>query len=256
MGNSKTEKTPDAGGVPGSGLEGQVQAVGDQCLLVSFGTQVNPQTNAKVQAFIEAMLAEPLPGVMDIAPAFTTVALQYDPMHWMGEGVAPTAYEAVAQAVQARMAKIRLGAQRPGRVIELPVCYGGDYGPDLDSVAEQCGMTTAEVIALHGATEQPIYTFFFAPGQPFAGMLDARLHLPRLKTPRTRVPAGSVAIANGLTCIYPVEIAGGWRLIGRTPWRMFDLDRDPPTRLQLGDRVKFVPISAAQFDDEAWQVWA
>ncbi|CAM4049168.1 5-oxoprolinase subunit PxpB [Bordetella bronchialis] len=224
----------------------RIDPVGDRCLLVTLGDEVDARTNRAVQALAADLLAEPPPGVIDVVPAFTTVALHYLPQAYAGQ--AGTPFECLSAILRERLRRGVPDILGESRVVEIPACYGGVHGPDLDEVARRCGLSTAEVIALHGASPLVIYTFFFAPGAPFAGGLDPRLAVPRRATPRTEVPAGSVAIANGLSMIYQLAMPGGWNLIGRTPWNLFDLERDPPVRLRLGDRLRFVPISPAEFD--------
>lgn len=134
------------------------------------------------------------------------------------------------------------GTDQAGALIEIPVAYGGEYGPDLETVAEARGLTVGEVIALHSGTEYLCYMIGFMPGFPYLGKLPDPLRTPRLSTPRTRVAAGSVAIADAQTGIYPRESPGGWNLLGRTAVRLFDPDADPPSLISPGDRVRFVPI--------------
>lgn len=224
----------------------RIDPVGDRCLLVTLGDEVNPDVNRSVLALASHLLANPLEGVIDVAPAFTTVALHYLPQTYAGRSASP--YACLAAQVEERLRRGIPDIDTGSRVVEIPACYGGAYGPDLDEVAARCGLTTKEVIALHGDSPLVVYTFYFAPGTPFAGGLDPRLTVPRRATPRTEVPAGSVAIVNGLSMIYQLAMPGGWNLIARTPWNLFDLARDPPSRLRLGDRLRFVPVSPAEFD--------
>jgi inhibitor of KinA len=224
----------------------RIDPVGDRCLLVTLGDKVDAKLNRAVQALAAHLRADPLDGVIDVVPAFTTVALHYLPQAYAGRASSP--YDCLAARVGDRLRRGIPDIDTGSRVVEVPACYGGGYGPDLDEVAAQCGLTTQEVIALHGASPLVVYTFFFSPGTPFAGGLDPRLEVPRRATPRTAVPAGSVAIANGLSMIYQLAMPGGWNLIARTPWNLFDLARDPPSRLRLGDSLRFVPISSAEFD--------
>jgi inhibitor of KinA len=224
----------------------RIAPVGDRCLIVTLGDQVEAQVNRAVLSLAAHLQAEPLEGVIDVVPAFTTVALHYLPQAYAGKP--PTPYGYLAARVEERLRRGIPDIDAESRVVEIPACYGGPFGPDLEEVAERCGLTTGEVIDLHAASPLVIYTFFFAPGTPFAGGLDPRLALPRRATPRTEVPAGSVAIANGLSMIYPLAMPGGWNLIARTPWNLFDLRRDPPSRLRLGDRLHFVPVTPAEFD--------
>ncbi|AOB33522.1 hypothetical protein AKI39_08030 [Bordetella sp. H567] len=224
----------------------RIDPVGDRCLLVTLGDRVDARINRSVLALAAHLLADPPEGVIDVVPAFTTVALHYLPQAYAGRAEAP--YACLAAQLRERLRRGIPDIDAESRLVEIPACYGGSYGPDLDEVAQRCGLTTSEVIELHGASPLVVYTFFFAPGAPFAGGLDPRLAVPRRATPRTEVPAGSVAIANGLSMIYQLAMPGGWNLIGRTPWNLFDLARDPPVRLRLGDRLRFVPISPAAFD--------
>jgi len=226
----------------------RIEPVGDRCLLVAFGDRVDADVNRTVLSFTAWLLEHPLPGVVDVVPAFTTVALHYQPEAYAGSGSAAMPFEQLASQVQAVLARGVPEVVLGGRTVEIPCCYGGEYGPDLEEVAQRCNLSTDEVIRLHGESPLVVYTFYFAPGNPFAGGLDERLALPRRQTPRTQVPAGSVAIANGLSTIYQLAMPGGWNLIGRTPWNLFDLKQDPPVRLQLGDRLRFVPVTPAEFD--------
>ena len=132
-------------------------------------------------------------------------------------------------------------------VVDVPVCYGGEFGPDLDEVAVLRELTPQQVIELHAASPHQVYMLGFAPGFPYLGGLDPRLEMPRRATPRTKVAAGSVAIAREQSAIYSIETPGGWNLLGRTPLRLFTPEADPPCLLQPGDNVRFVPITAEQF---------
>ncbi|OWT77430.1 MULTISPECIES: 5-oxoprolinase subunit PxpB [unclassified Achromobacter] len=226
----------------------RIEPVGDRCLLVAFGDRVSAEVNRTVLSFTAWLLDHPLPGVVDVVPSFTTVALHYQPEAYAGSGSTATPFDQLLGKVQDVLARGVPDVELGGRTVEIPCCYGGEYGPDLDEVAQRCNLSTDDVIRLHGESPLVVYTFYFAPGNPFAGGLDERLSLPRRQTPRTQVPAGSVAIANNLATIYQLAMPGGWNLIGRTPWNLFDLKQDPPVRLQLGDRLRFVPVTPAEFD--------
>jgi inhibitor of KinA len=218
-------------------------------LLVRLGKAIEPDVTRQVQALTARLLAGLPDGVVDVVPAFTSVALHYRPERLVRSENARgrSAYRQLEETVRALLAAGFPDVAQDQRRIEIPVCYGGEYGSDLLDVARRCDLTPEEVIQLHGATPLTVQTFFFSPGNPFAGPLDTRLAVPRRTTPHTSVAAGSVAIANGLSTIYQVASPGGWNVIGRTPWNLFDLSWTPPTRLRLGDRLCFVAISPEAF---------
>ena len=217
----------------------RIDPVGDRCLLVGLGTTVDPETSARVHALVERLRERPIEGVRDIAPAFTTVALHYQP-----ECLGPRPFARLKELLLERLAApIEIG-RAEARVIEVPVCYGGEFGPDIDEVATKCGLSLEQVIALHLGSPHRVYMLGFAPGFPFIGGLDAALAMPRRVTPRTQIPSGTVAIARDQTCIYPLQTPGGWNLIGRTPLRLFDPTVEPPCLLRPGDTIRFVRIAS------------
>ena len=218
-------------------LSPRIDAVGDRCLLIGVGDTVDPATSQRVFALVRRLKERPIPGVLDIVPAFTTVALHYRPELL---GAAP--FEALRAAVLERLAEPLDAAASAGRSIDIPVCYGGEFGPDLDDVAAACGLSAEQVIERHMQSAHRVYMLGFAPGFPFIGGLDPALKMPRRASPRTRIPPGSVGIARDQSCVYPLETPGGWNLIGRTPVRLFDPAANPPCLLAPGDRVRFVRI--------------
>jgi inhibitor of KinA len=222
----------------------QIEPVGERCLQVRLGDHVGAKTSRAVQNLAAHLSSAQLPGVFDVVPAFTTVALHYQPLAFPRRRGAASLQLArhVERLLQGDIPELAVSED----VIEIPACYGGDFGPDLDDVARQCRLTVDEVVGLHTATPLSLYAYFFSPGNPFFGPLDPRLQVPRRATPRLRVEAGSVAIANGITSIYQTALPGGWNVIARTPWSMFDLAKTPPTRIQPGAQVRFYPISTAQ----------
>lgn len=226
-------------------LTWRIEPVGDRCLLIRLGDRVDIDVSHTVHAVAAQLMAQALPGVIDVVPAFTTVAVHYR------AAARPSAEGSVFKQLKRDIdALLAMGVPTlppSTRIVDIPACYGGEYGPDLEDVAAQCGLSTDEVIRRHSASVQVLYTFFFAPGNPFAGPVDPSLQVPRRRTPRTRVPAGSVAIANGISSIYQNESPGGWNILARTPWNLFDARQRPPTRLQLGDQLRFVPISPERF---------
>lgn len=225
----------------------RIEASGDQLLIVEFGDAVDVATNRRACAFARRLEASALAGVLDIVPSFTAVGVHYRATAVARQpGEMP--FAALRAAVEALLAAPLQGDDGQTRLVEIPVCYGGEFGPDLEEVAEATGLAVDEVVRLHGETAGRVFMLGFAPGHPFIGLWDERLAVPRRQTPRTKVPAGSVAIANRQGNVYPFDLPGGWNLIGRTPLAMFDARRESPALLRAGDSVRFVPISRAEFD--------
>jgi KipI family sensor histidine kinase inhibitor len=192
-----------------------------------------------VRAAVLALADDPLAGVDEVTPGYASILIRFDPLR--------TDPDELARRLAARLATVGEHVPPPPRLVEVPVCYGGEYGPDLDAVASHCGLSPSEVIAAHSGAEYGVAFLGFAPGFPYLTGLPPRLQVPRRATPRLRVPAGSVAIAAGQAGIYPQESPGGWQLLGRTPLPLLQLGPTPRTRLQLGDRVRFVPLSPSDW---------
>lgn len=227
-----------------AGRDLSIELLGETALLLRFGDGLDATINARVHAAASALGAAQLPGLIDIAPAYATLALHYAPAAWLDANGEPP-WRNLEAAVRAVLATPPADAADTSRVIEVPVCYGGDFGPDLDSLATHAKLEPSDVIARHTAATYTVAMLGFAPGFPYLFGLDPALQMPRRASPRTRVPAGSVAIGGAQTGIYPSELPGGWQLIGRTPLALFDARRDPPSLLVPGDRVRFVAIDAA-----------
>lgn len=209
--------------------------VGDTGLLASFEQRIAQSVGAAVAALNTRVAAAAIPGVVETVPAFASLLIFYDPL--------VTEYDAVADAVQ-KLAQAPGSdtATGEGRLVEIPVRYGGTFGPDLPFVAKHAGLTEKEVIELHAGREYRIYMLGFLPGFPYLGGLDERLFTPRLPTPRTAIPAGSVGIGGEQTGIYPIASPGGWQLIGRTPLKLFD-PAAGALPYAAGDRIRFCPIT-------------
>lgn len=219
-----------------------IETLGEQALLLRWGDAVDPSVNRHVHA-VAARLRTGAPAwLRDVVPAYASVAVFFDDA---------VAMDTVRAYIDARLdgGVDAIGdAVEPARVVEIPVCYGGDHGPDIDAIAAHHGLAADDVVAMHAAGEYTVAMLGFSPGFPYLIGLDPALAMPRLDTPRLRVPAGSVGIGGAQTGVYPDAGPGGWRLLGRTPLALFDPARDPPSLLQPGDRVRFVPIDAARFD--------
>ena len=203
--------------------------LGDSAVLVTLGSSIDREVSRLVHALAHAVSSAGLRGVIDVVPAYASIAVHYDPL---------LVDESEVSARLLELASSDLAdARAPSRpVVTIPVRYDG---PDLSSVAEACGLAVPDVVARHSGVEYFVYMMGFAPGFAYLGDLDPALHLPRRASPRTRVPRGSVAIAGGQTAVYPHDTPGGWHLIGTTDLAMFDHERDPPSLLRAGDRVRF-----------------
>ena len=218
--------------------------MGDQALIIEFGDRVDPALSAEIAAVAQRLRESRPIGVLDVVPAYSTLALHYDPAA-VGAGTSP--YEALVETIDAWL-KTQTAATPPaGRLIEIPVCYGGAFGEDLDALAKNRNLSVEEVIAIHSGAAYHVHMLGFVPGFAYLGGLDARLATPRRETPRPHVSAGSVAIGGAQTGVYPLDTPGGWHLIGRTPMQLFKPDAMPPCLLNAGDTVRFVPISVQEF---------
>jgi KipI family sensor histidine kinase inhibitor len=207
--------------------------------------------NRIARAFAAQIASANLTFVRDIVPAMTAVAVHYVPSLVSTEETGKLPHWVVAKLLSELLQNVTIGKQAQPRVFDIPVCYGGEHGPDLDQVAATCGLSAADVISLHGESVVDVMMIGFAPGHPYIGMLDERLAVPRRVTPRPAVPQGSIGLANRQSVIYPVMLPSGWNLIGRTPLQMFDPERTEPCLLRAGDQVRFVPISREEFDARA-----
>ncbi|MHC1742415.1 MAG: 5-oxoprolinase subunit PxpB [Syntrophobacteraceae bacterium] len=213
---------------------------GETAVSVELGSGIDRSVNSRVHALRQAIKALELPGILDLTPTYRSLLIQYDP--W------DCSFEQLLIVVEGCLEGLVSAKPEQPETVEIPVCYGGVYGPDLDDVAAIHGCTVSLVVALHSAPAYHVYMIGFAPGFPYLGGLDERLYTPRLNEPRQKVPAGSVGIADRQTGIYPLESPGGWRLIGRTPLKLFDLDRTTPFLISPGSTVRFVPITREAFE--------
>lgn len=214
-------------------------------MLLVFGDQISIDIGHQCAAAAHALRAANIQGISDIVPAFNSVALHYQPRLFGSS----TSFQDLVNKVNQTLGKALQNNPTPAsaRQIDIPVCYGGTYGPDLSHVASHCQLSEAEVIHLHSQATAYVFMLGFAPGAPYIGVHDSRLAIGRRNTPRTDVPAGSVAIANLQTMIYPNLSPGGWHIIGATPLTLFDPTQEPATLLAPGDTVRFVPISPTEF---------
>ena len=213
----------------------RIRISGDRAILAEYGDAIDERVNEKVRAVTELLRQSTVKGIDLILPAYRSIGICFDPLV-----ISVADIEKLLVNLESGLDSATIPE---ARTVEIPVCYGGDYGPDIDFVAEHNGIDPEEVILLHSAAPYRIFTIGFAPGFFYLGGLDPRLHTPRMKTPRAMVPAGSVGIAETQTGAYPIDSPGGWRIIGRTPLRLFDASRPEPFFYQAGDSIRFMPIS-------------
>ena len=211
----------------------------DSSLLIIFGDTISPELHVRVIGPFQALRAKRDPRILNLHPGYTSLLVDFDPLKM-------THNELTEMAEQCTLAT---GSEQPkSPVVSVPVCYDPEFGPDLLELASYAKISPEEVVQLHTSATYLVYFLGFSPGFAYMGGLPEKLHMPRLATPRGHVAGGTVGIAGSQTGVYPVDSAGGWRLIGRTPWRMFDPNADPPTRLQPGDCVRFSAIDRVTFN--------
>lgn len=229
------------------------ESASDQSLLIYFDQEAKKSrakarslqchftihANLQVRRSLRSLDAEPLAGVRNLHPAYSSILVKFDPLKWTHEKL-----EAELRKHLSRLDKVKLPEPRQ---MEIPVCYGGEFGPDLEEVAALHKITPEQVVKLHASGTYLVYFLGFVPGFAYLGELPEELVTPRLATPRKKVPAGSVGVAGNQTGVYPFETPGGWRLLGRTPVSMFRTDREGLSLLSIGDRVRFVPIPREHF---------
>ncbi len=221
----------------------RIVPAGDSVLVVEFEERIDPVVNAKTIACAEAIQTAAIAGVRDVVPTYRPVAVYFDPLRTDTDAL----LERIAHDAEAAVPAAR--AEQPP--IRIPVCYGGELGPDLAQVASFATLAEDEVIRLHTAAIYRVFMLGFVPGFAYLGLVDQRIATPRHATPRVRVPQGSVGIAGVQTGIYPAETPGGWQLIGRTPVKPFDATRAEPFLMKAGDAVQFYAIDRAEYDREA-----
>lgn len=215
------------------------QTASDQSLLVYFGETITPEAHERVLKLLRLLESEPIRGVRNLHPAYSSLLIKFDAMN--------LGHDELQAALQGYLHRLD-GVQLPQpRQVEIPVCYGGEFGPDLLYVAELHSLTPEQAIEAHASETYTVCFLGFAPGFAYLGGLPDTLATPRLSTPRRRVPAGSVGIAGHQTGVYPFSTPGGWRLIGRTPLKMFRAERPGMCLLAIGDRVRFTPVSRERF---------
>ncbi len=212
---------------------------------------ISEQTHRVVSALTKRIENDPFPGFIECVPAFTSVTVFYQPFEVyrkMESGKAvDSPYEKVKALIEHHLQELTMEEETNQRTVEIPVCYGGRFGPDLEEVADINGLTAQEVIDIHTSGEYLVYMIGFAPGFPYLGGMSEKIAAPRRSSPRTTIPAGSVGIAGMQTGVYPLSTPGGWQLIGNTPLELFKPYEQPPSLLRAGDIVKFVSVTEEEY---------
>ncbi|MFM2137786.1 MAG: hypothetical protein RJA57_93 [Bacteroidota bacterium] len=222
-----------------------IHALGDQALTVSFGNQISETVHARVMGLYHSLQERPLRGMSEVVPSYTSLTVFYDLLQLPPDSV--SVWERQRDELELRIAALHHREQEEGVLHVVPVCYEPGCAPDLEMIAYARNLTPAELVRIHSAITYRVYLIGFLPGFAYMGDVDERIAAPRKPRP-VSTPAGSVGIAGRQTGIYPFDSPGGWNLVGRTPWRLFNPDRtEAPCRFRAGDRVRFEPISNGEY---------
>lgn len=217
-----------------------ISPVGDRAISIDFGQVIDPKINRHIRQTIERIKALQLEGIIELVPTYCALLVEYDAMQYSYSEICniiePTLDEGMTDTTNELVT-----------VVEVPTVYGGEFGPDLSFVASHNHLSEAEVISIHSGTDYLVYMLGFIPGFTYLGGMDPRIATPRLSSPRTLIPAGSVGIAGEQTGTYPSDSPGGWQIIGRTPVTMYDMSKAQAALLNAGDYVRYVPIDESEF---------
>ena len=214
---------------------------GDSSLLIAFKQEISPEVNAQISSIVKLIRQQKTPGIVDMIPAFASLLINYNPEVISYEALKKRLEDILKMDVDTETSK--------KRVYQIPVLYGGEFGPDLKTIADHAGLSEQEVIDIHTGTDYLIYMLGFLPGFCYLGGLDERIHTPRLANPRISIPRGSVGIGGSQTGIYPMDSPGGWQLMGITPVRTYDPNREVPILVNAGEYIHFYPIDQKEYDD-------
>ncbi|WP_443945962.1 5-oxoprolinase subunit PxpB [Pedobacter sp. AW1-32] len=216
--------------------------LGDSALLIQLEETIDPKILSKLNAIGHYLEDHPFKGLIEYVPAFSSITIFFNPLL--------IGFNQLTEYLNSELKYIESKVSEVPAVIDIPVVYGGEYGPDLDFISAQTGLLPEEIISIHTKPEYVVYMIGFAPGFPYLGGMDERIAAPRKEKPRGQIAAGSVGIAGKQTGIYPIETPGGWQIIGRTPLSLFDIEAKNPTLLKAGNRIRFKAISALDFEKQ------
>ncbi len=219
----------------------RILPTGDRALSVEFGDKIDEEINSRLMGLIKRMAAHKIEGIEEFVPSFRAVLIHYNP------AIIP--YNKMVTLINGYLDKDDHETVKEKRIVEVPVCYEGEYAPDINFVAEHANMTVEEVIKIHSSKSYLVYMLGFQPGFPYLGGLDERLVTPRLENPRLKIDAGSVGIGGAQTGLYPMESPGGWQIIGRTPVKCFNPAREVSIPYRAGDYIRFVPVSYKEYEE-------
>ena len=219
----------------------RILPTGDRALTVELGNEIDEKINAKMMGLIRTLSEERIKGIEEFVPSFCSVLIHYNP--------AILSYDKMTDMVKRAAEAPVTEGERKNRIVTVPVCYDKEYGPDIEDVAGHAGLTVDEVISIHSRSPYLVYMLGFQPGFPYLGGLDKRICCPRLETPRIKLEAGSVGIGGEQTGLYPTESPGGWRIIGVTPVRCYNPEKEKPIPYMAGDHIRFRPITKEEFED-------
>ncbi|WP_078594345.1 5-oxoprolinase subunit PxpB [Evansella clarkii] len=222
--------------------------MGDSAVRVSFGEGISKEINNRIRGFAELLRKAGIKGIREWTPSYTAVTVYYDPCE--------KKYSEITAELEELYRKLEETELPPAKRVIVPVCYEGEFAPDLEDVANHNGLSTDEVVSIHKGGDYLIYMLGFTPGFPYMGGMAPKIATPRLEVPRSHVPAGSVGIAGEQTGIYSLDTPGGWRIIGRTPLVLYDSKRENPSLFEAGDHVSFRAISTEEYEDIKKQVEA
>jgi inhibitor of KinA len=228
----------------------QMFPLGETAVHVSFGAAISPAIHKKVKSLADYVEGHPFPGFVESVASYTAVTVMYNPYQVVksaGLSGPRAAYHAVCDRLEGYIEQARHLPEKDPDVVEIPVCYGGEYGPDLEHVAEYHHMTPDEVVQIHAGGEYLVYMIGFCPGFPYMGGMDERIATPRRENPRLAIPARSIGIAGLQTGGYPISTPGGWNLIGRSAVELFDSSKAQPSLLKAGDIVHFRAVTEEEY---------